>query len=64
MVQSHQSASISMTPTITIFYSLFDDKLLKIEKLGEIEKNLDSLIRACLMKGYKVNNYQDRVVWS
>lgn len=46
--------------TITIFYSITDNKLLKIEELDSIEKELDSALRACLMNGYRVNNYQDR----
>lgn len=51
-------------PTITIFYSLADNKLLKIEEIDSIDKELDSVLRTCLMNGFRVNNYQDRLTWS
>lgn len=53
-----------MKPTITIFYSLSDNKLLKIEEIDSIDKELDSVMRTCLMKGLRVNNYQDKGVFN
>jgi len=46
--------------TITIFYSIADGKIVAEKELDVIDTDMNSLMRECINKGFKVNNYQDR----
>ena len=50
-----------MKQTITVFYSLLENKLLEVEELDSVDRDLESAMRECLMRGYRVLNYQDRI---
>jgi len=46
--------------TITVFYSIADGKIVTEKDLDVIDADMDSFMRGCINKGFKVNNYQDR----
>ena len=46
--------------TITVFYSISDGKTVTEKDLDVIDADMNSLMRECINKGFKVNNYQDR----
>jgi len=47
--------------TITVFYSIADGKIVTEKDLDVIDADMNSLMRECVNKGFKVNNYQDRI---
>ena len=47
--------------TITVFYSIVDGKIVTGKDLDAIDTDMNSLLRECINKGFKVNNYQDRI---
>jgi len=47
--------------TITVFYSIVDGKIVTEKDLDIIDTDMDSFMRECVNKGFKVNNYQDRI---
>jgi len=46
--------------TITVFYSIADGKIVAEKELDVIDADMNSFMRECVNKGFKVNNYQDR----
>ena len=46
--------------TITVFYSIADEKIVTEKDLDIVDADMNSLMRECINKGFKVNNYQDR----
>lgn len=49
-----------MIPAITIFYYIFDQSIIKDEKLDSIDKEADNAIKNCIVNNYTVTNFQDR----
>ena len=47
--------------TITVFYSIADGKLVTGKDLDIVDADMNSFMRECVNKGFKVNNYQDRI---
>ena len=50
-----------MIPLVTIFYSILDDKILNEKDLDIVDADMENIMRNCAVRGYRVNNYQDKV---